>query len=67
MLPLYLEANPDPIDWQGNLLDSVDLADLHGGLLALTEIAVAYHSTESGEQLEGRMREVRSDFTCLGG
>ncbi|KAG6841983.1 hypothetical protein C0991_004474 [Blastosporella zonata] len=40
-----------------HLLDSIDVSDLHGGLLALSEIAIAH--CESGDQSprEARMRE----------
>ncbi|KAJ7288359.1 TBCD protein [Mycena rebaudengoi] len=45
----------------GRLLESADNTDLHGALLALTEIAVAYREQDVPE-LEARSREV---FACL--
>lgn len=46
---------------QASLLDSVDVTDLHGGLLALTEISIAYRQSEKDvEQLEDRLRNVNS-------
>ncbi|KAJ7670233.1 TBCD protein [Mycena rosella] len=45
------------------LLESVDNADLHGALLALTEIAIAYReSAVSPEEQESRLRQA---FGCL--
>jgi hypothetical protein len=41
------------------LLDSFDLADLHGGFLILCEIAYAYREFGDADQLEGRMRDVK--------
>ncbi|KAF8158379.1 TBCD protein [Crassisporium funariophilum] len=41
------------------LLDSLDTADVHGGLLALSEIAIAYRETiEDPSVLEGQLRDV---------
>ncbi|KAJ6559228.1 TBCD protein [Mycena vulgaris] len=45
------------------LLESVDNADLHGALLGLTEIAVAYR--ESDVTLDERERRLRQAFGCL--
>ncbi|RDB18014.1 Tubulin-specific chaperone D [Hypsizygus marmoreus] len=40
-----------------HLLDSIDLADLHGGLLALSEIALAYREFGADGTTAVRMRE----------
>ncbi|KAJ7095891.1 TBCD protein [Mycena belliarum] len=45
------------------LLESVDNSDLHGSLLALTEIAIAYR--ESSVVPEERERRLRQAFGCL--
>ncbi|KAF8208916.1 TBCD protein [Mycena galopus ATCC 62051] len=45
------------------LLESVDIADLHGALLALAEIAVAFR--ESSLPPEEQERRLREAFACL--
>ncbi|KAG6877463.1 hypothetical protein C0993_007080 [Termitomyces sp. T159_Od127] len=45
------------------ILDSIDVSDLHGGLLALSEIAIAYRETRDYGLREVHMREI---FRCLG-
>lgn len=40
-------------------MESLDLTDVHGGLLALSEIAIAYKETITDPaQLEGHLRNV---------
>lgn len=47
-----------------SLLDSVDTADLHGGLSGLTELSVAYRQSPlDADQLEHKLREVK--HLCL--
>ncbi|KAF8073788.1 armadillo-type protein [Lyophyllum atratum] len=40
------------------LLDSIDVSDLHGGLLALSEIALAYRGFGDAASREGHMRQI---------
>ncbi|KAJ7600517.1 TBCD protein [Mycena floridula] len=50
---------PQAIARTAILLESVDLTDLHGGLLALTEISVAYRESGlHGDVLEEKMQEI---------
>ncbi|KAG6896922.1 hypothetical protein C0992_005258 [Termitomyces sp. T32_za158] len=44
------------------ILDSIDVSDLHGGLLALSEIAIAYHESRDYDSREVHIREI---FRCL--
>ncbi|KAJ7459837.1 TBCD protein [Mycena latifolia] len=54
---------PLVIERAAKLLESVDTADLHGALLALTEIAIVYReATVSPEERERRLRQA---FGCL--
>ena len=41
---------------QARLFESVDMLDIHGGLLALTELATAYHNL--GRSGDDQRREV---------
>ncbi|KAG6918759.1 hypothetical protein DXG01_011950 [Tephrocybe rancida] len=50
------------LDVTTRLLDSIDMSDLHGGLLALSEIAIAYSKSDDHGSQEARMREI---FRCL--
>ncbi|KAG6850743.1 hypothetical protein H0H93_009366 [Arthromyces matolae] len=49
------------IDKSARLLESLDVSDLHGGLLALSEMAIAYRGI-GGELGQGQMRKI---FRCL--
>jgi hypothetical protein len=51
--------------WQIRLLDSFDIADLHGGLLTLCEIACAYRDFGDADQLEDRMRDVKKPHRAI--
>ncbi|KAG6816305.1 hypothetical protein H0H87_007137 [Tephrocybe sp. NHM501043] len=42
-----------------HLLDSIDVSDIHGGLLALSEIATAYRESDDCPSQEAYLREVR--------
>ncbi|KAJ6512250.1 TBCD protein [Mycena vitilis] len=54
---------PAVIKRAARLLESVDIADLHGALLALAEIAAAYRaSSVSADEQEQRLREA---FGCM--
>lgn len=41
---------------KAQLLDSIDVTDIHGGLLALTELAAAYSSLNADDKLRGEGR-----------
>lgn len=43
---------------QARLLESIDVIDLHGGLLALSEVAIAYRDAKPTDGLDVRMRDV---------
>lgn len=45
---------------QSRLLTIPDDADIHGGLLALTELACAFRDSPQHEQLEPERRKVRA-------
>ena len=47
-------------------MESVDLADVHGGLLALTEIAIAYKGVENVDEREKCLQNVSPLGGALG-
>lgn len=47
---------------QAELLKLPDAGDIHGGLLALTELATAFRDSPQHEQLEAERRKVRQTF-----
>ncbi|KAF8655488.1 hypothetical protein AX16_003046 [Volvariella volvacea WC 439] len=49
---------PQAIARADKLLDSMDVTDTHGAILALTEIAIAYRSCEPAETVETHLRSV---------
>ncbi|KAJ6508836.1 TBCD protein [Mycena sanguinolenta] len=61
--PHIRELGPVVKTRAARLLESADTADLHGALLALAEIAVAYR--ESSLPLEEQEQRLREVFACL--
>ena len=55
----------DQCDAQGKLLQAVDGTDIHGGLLALSEVAAAYKERYSGPDLESRLRDIFSRLALV--
>ncbi|KAG6890812.1 hypothetical protein C0995_003245 [Termitomyces sp. Mi166 len=53
---------PVALEKSTRILNSIDVSDLHGGLLALSEIAIAYRKTADHDSREVHMREI---FRCL--
>ncbi|KAJ6613342.1 TBCD protein [Mycena sp. CBHHK59/15] len=53
---------PLTITRAAKLLESADTTDLHGGLLALSQVAIAYCDTGAPAECEPRLREA---FSCL--
>ncbi|KAG5648314.1 hypothetical protein DXG03_004886 [Asterophora parasitica] len=49
---------PEAIVKSTRLLDCIDISDLHGGLLALSEIAIAYRESEEAGSREEHLREI---------
>ncbi|KAF9468537.1 tubulin folding cofactor D C terminal-domain-containing protein [Collybia nuda] len=47
------------------LLESIDIIDLHGGLLTLCEVAIAYRDTGPADSLDGRMREIFQHISII--
>ncbi|KAL1689403.1 armadillo-type protein [Schizophyllum commune] len=53
------------VDKASKLLQAVDGTDIHGGLLALSEVAAAYKERYSGPDLETRLREIFSRLALV--
>ncbi|KAF5382770.1 hypothetical protein D9615_002931 [Tricholomella constricta] len=49
---------PEAVAKSTRLLNSIDVSDLHGGLLALSEIAIAYRDSGDAGSREAHMREI---------
>ena len=60
-----LESLADKLNLQSQLLQAVDGTDIHGGLLALSEVAAAYKERYSGPNLEIRLREIFSHLALV--
>ncbi|THV05301.1 ARM repeat-containing protein [Dendrothele bispora CBS 962.96] len=59
-MPKISELAPDAISRCVQLLHSPDLSDIHGGILGLAEIAVAFQEKESSDVVKTRKREIFS-------
>ncbi|KAL0945859.1 hypothetical protein HGRIS_012144 [Hohenbuehelia grisea] len=46
-----------------HLLQAVDASDIHGGLLVLSELSIAYKETLEGEALESKLRELFEELS----
>ncbi|KAL1667009.1 armadillo-type protein [Schizophyllum commune] len=60
-----LQVSADEFLLQSKLLQAVDGTDIHGGLLALSEVAAAYKERYSGPDLETRLREIFSRLALV--
>ncbi|KAI5896933.1 ARM repeat-containing protein [Schizophyllum commune H4-8] len=56
---------PKAVEKASKLLQAVDGTDIHGGLLALSEVAAAYKERYSGSELESRLREIFSRLALV--
>ncbi|KAL1722870.1 armadillo-type protein [Schizophyllum commune] len=56
---------PKAVEKASKLLQAVDGTDVHGGLLALSEVAAAYKERYAGSDLESRLRDIFSRLALV--